>query len=154
MQSAHAVHGHAARDAQVCHADLAVPDDSQFTRFGLVVVVVFDFFLIAARDLRENQPDARQQRLHQLLRPALKRFGKHRVVRIGNGMGGDVPRRIPVEARIVHQNAHQLGNHKRRVRVVDLDHILFVEVLRRTVDLDVLAHNGLHGRGDEEILLL
>ena len=154
MQGAHTVHGHAAGDAEVRHTHLTVPDDGKLARFGGVVVVVFDLFLIAARDLREDQPDARQQRLHQLLRPALKRFGKHRVVRIGDGMGGDVPRRIPVEARIVHQNAHQLGNHKRRVRVVDLDHILFVEVLRRTVDLDVLAHDGLHRGRNEEILLL
>ena len=154
VQGAHAVHGHAARDAQVCHADLAVPDDSQFTRFGLVVVVVFDFLLIAARDLGDDRPHARQKRLHQLLRPALQCLGKHRVVRVSDGVRRDVPRRVPVEARVIHQDAHELGDNERRVRVVDLNDILFVEVRRRTVDLDVLAHNGLHGRGDEEILLL
>ena len=154
VQSAHAVHGHAARDAQVCHADLAVPDDGQFTRFGLVVVVVFDFFLIAARDLGDDRPHARQKRLHQLLRPALQRLGKHRVVRVSDGVRRDVPRRVPVEARIIHQDAHELGDDERGVRVVDLDDILFVEIRGRAVDLDVLAHNGLHGRGDEEILLL
>ena len=68
-------------------------------------------------------------------------------------MRRDVPRRVPVEARIIHQDAHELGDDERGVRVVDLDDILFVEIRGRAVDLDVLAHDGLHGRGDEEILL-
>ena len=154
VQSAHAVHGHAARDAQVCHADLTVPDDGHFARLGFVVVVVFDFFLIAARDLGDDRPHARQKRLHQLLRPALERLGKHRVVRVSDGVRRNVPRRVPVEARIIHQDAHELGDDERGVRVVDLDDILFVEIRGRAVDLDVLAHDGLHGRGDEEVLLL
>ena len=154
MQGAHAVDGHAAGDAQVRHADLTVPDDGQLTRFGGVVVVILDFFLIAARDLRQNRPDTRQERLHQLLRPALERLGEHRVVRVGDGVGRDVPCRVPVEPRVVHQDAHELGNDERGMGVVDLDDVLFMEVRRRAVDLDVLAHDGLHRGRNEEILLL
>ena len=115
---------------------------------------ILHLFLPAAGDLLNDLPHAGQQGLHQLLGPALQRLGKHRVVRVSDGVRRNVPRRVPVEARIIHQDAHELGDDERGVRVVDLNDILFVEVRRRTVDLDVLAHDGLHGRGDEEILLL
>ena len=38
--------------------------------------------------------------------------------------------------------------------IVDLDHVLLMEVLQRAVLLDMLAGNGLHRGGHEEILLL
>ena len=154
VQGAHAVDGHAAGDAEVRHAHLTVPDDGQLARFGGVVVVILDFFLIAARNLRQNRPDARQERLHQLLRPAFERLGKHRVVRVGDGMGRDVPRRVPVKPRVVHQDAHELWNDERGMRVVDLDDVLFVEVHRCSVKLNVLAHDGLHRGRNEKVLLL
>ncbi len=154
VQGAHAVDRHTACNAQVRHADLAVPDDRHLARFRGIMIIGLDLFLIAARDLGEDRPDARQQRLHQLLRPALQRLGKHGVVCVGDGVRRNIPRRVPVEARVVHQDAHELGDDERGMRVVDLDDVLFVEVRGRAVDLDVLAHDGLHGRGDEEILLL
>ena len=69
-------------------------------------------------------------------------------------MGDDVPRLVPVHADIVHQDTHQLRDDQGGVGVVDLNDVLLVEVLRRAVLLDVLADDGLHGGGDEEILLL
>ena len=154
MQGAHAVHGHAAGNAEVCHPHLSIPDDGKLARFCAVVIVILHLCLIAAGDLHQDRPDARQQRLHQLLRPALQRFGHNGVVRVGNGLRGDAPRSIPVKARIVHQDAHQLWDDERRVRVVDLDDVLLVEIRRRAVNLDVLAHDGLHRGGNKEILLL
>ena len=154
VQRGNAVDRHAARDAQVRHAHLPIPDDGQLRGLGRVMVEVLDLLLIAVRDLGDDLPHAREQRLHELLRPALERLSEHGVVRVGDGIFCDVPRGIPVEARVVHQNAHQLGNDERGVRVVDLDDVLLVEVRRRAVDLDVLAHDGLHRGGDEEILLL
>ena len=38
--------------------------------------------------------------------------------------------------------------------IIDLDHIFFMEILKRSVDLHMLAHQGLHGGGNKEILLL
>ena len=76
------------------------------------------------------------------------------MVGVGHAVGDDVPRLVPVQARVVHQDAHQLGNHQRGVGIVDLDDVLLVEVLQGAVVLDVLAGDGLHGSGDEEILLL
>ena len=76
------------------------------------------------------------------------------MVGVAHDLRHDVPGVIPLELLLVDEDAHELGDDERGVRVVDLNDILFVEVRRRTVDLDVLAHNGLHGRGDEEILLL
>ena len=155
MQGADAVDGHAAGNAQVGHTDRAVPDDSHAADlFHIAVIVFLDLLLIAVRDLRQDLPDPGQQRLKQLLGPDLQRLCQHRMVGVRHGVGGDIPRFVPAKARVVDEDPHQLRNHQRRVGIVDLDHILFVEVLQRAVLLDVLPGNGLHRGGHEEVLLL
>ena len=54
-------------------------------------------------------------------RPALERLGKHRVVGVGAGPDGDVPRGLPGQAFHVHEDPHELGDGQGRVRVVQLD---------------------------------
>ena len=56
--------------------------------------------------------------------------------------------------RVVDQNTHQLRNHQRGMGIVDLDDVLLVEALQRAVLLDMLAGDGLHRGGHEEVLLL
>ncbi len=154
VEGADAVNGHAAGDAQVGHAHVAIPNDCHLGGLGAVVIVFLDLRLIAAGDLLDDLPHAGQQRLHQALGPDLQRLGQHGVVGIGHGVGGDVPRLIPAHAGVVDQNAHQLRDHQCRVGIVDLDNVFLVEVLQRAVGLDMLAGDGLDGGADEEILLL
>ena len=154
MQRRHAVDGHGPRQTQIGHADMAIPDDGQLGGLGRVVEIILHLLLPAVGDLLQDLPDAGQQRLKQLLRPDLQRLGQHRMVGVGHAVGDDVPRLVPVETRVVHQNTHQLRDHQRGVGVVDLNDVLLVEVLQGAVDLDMLAGDGLHGGGNEEVLLL
>ena len=154
MEGGHAVDRHAAGNAQIGHADLPVPDDRHVADPVLVAAVESgDLLLPPAGDLADDLPDTGQQGLHQLLGPALQSLGQYRVVGVGNGVGCDVPCGVPIQARVVHEDAHQLGDDQGGVGVVDLDDVLLVEVGQGAVGLDVLADDGLDGGGDEEILL-
>jgi hypothetical protein len=56
---------------------------------------------------------------------------------------------------LVDQQAHQLGDGDRRVRVVELDRELLVEALSgRLLPAQVDAQHVLQRAGDEEVLLL
>ena len=90
---------------------------------------ILHLFLPAAGDLLNDLPHAGQQGLHQLLGPSLQRLGKDRVVGIGHGTGGDVPRLVPVHARLVHEDPHQLRDHQSRMGVIDLNDVFLMEVL-------------------------
>ena len=76
------------------------------------------------------------------------------MVGVSHGGLGDVPCLVPGHAGLVDEDAHQLGHHQCGVGVVDLDDVLLVEVLQSAVSLQVLGGDGLHGGGDEEVLLL
>ena len=72
-------------------------------------------------DLVHDLHMARQQPLHQRHRPALQRLGQQRVIGIGDGGVGDPPRIVPRQFVQIEQDAHQLGDRDRRMRVVQLD---------------------------------
>ena len=76
------------------------------------------------------------------------------VVSVADGVGDDVPRLVPAVPLHVQQDAHQLGDDQGGMGVVDLDHMLLVEVVQSAVMGQMLAENGLNGGGDEEVLLL
>ena len=87
-------------------------------------------------------------------RPALERLGQQRVIGIGDRAARDVPGLVPRHRVFVHEQAHQLGDRDRRMRVVELHGELLVEAL----DRDLLpAHDAQHvlqRAGHEEVLLL
>ena len=62
-----------------------------------------------------------RQSLEELDRPLLQGLGQQRVVGVGQGADGQVPRLVPAELGLVEQDAHQLGDGHRRVGVVELD---------------------------------
>ena len=154
VQAGHAVDRHSPGDAQIGHTDLAAPDDGHFLCFAVVMVEALHLFLPAVGNLQHDLPDAGQQCFKKALGPALQRLGQNGVVRVGHGLGGDVPCLIPAHTGLVHENPHQLRNHKGRVGIVDLKNVLFVEIFQRAVGFQMLGDNGLHRGGDKEILLL
>ncbi len=63
---------------------------------------------------------ARQQPFEQLNRPGLERLRQQRVVGVGQGGHGDLPRFVPVEVVKIAENAHQLGDGETGMGVVEL----------------------------------
>ena len=86
-------------------------------------------------------------------RPLLQRLGQQRVVGVGQGPHGQVPGLVPAEPGLVEQDAHQLGDGQRGVRVVELDGDL-VGQGRPVVAAPAEAADDVGQRaGDEEVLL-
>lgn len=107
----------------------------------------------AAVDLADDLPHARQLALDEALRPGLERLGHDGVVRIVDAGGNDGPCLVPAEAVVIEQQAHELGDDERRVRVVDLDDVVLGKVAHRAVARAMGAQDALRRRRDEEILL-
>ena len=96
---------------------------------------------------------ARQQPLHQRHRPGFERFGQEGVVGVGKGRLGDRPGVVPLDPVEIDQNAHQLGDRDRRMRVVELNGVVIAERADVLVLLDVPADQVEQGGGGEEIFL-
>ena len=107
----------------------------------------------AAVHLADDLGQARQQDLEPLERPLLQRFGKQRMVRVGKRAPGEVPGRVPVEARIVEQDAHELGHRHRGMRIVHLDRDLERKGAPVAVRPAKAPHQIAEGAGDEKVLL-
>ncbi len=95
----------------------------------------------------------RQQHLEPPERPFLQGLGQQRVVRVGEGASREVPGLIPIETRIIEQDAHQLGDCQRRMRVVELDRGFFGESVPVGVVCPEAAHEVGQRARDEEVLL-
>ena len=153
----HAVGAVRADDGQVGHADLALGAflDQAHARDAALVAgeAVANLVEKAAVDLVDDLQVARQQHLEPGERPFLQRLGQQRVVRVGQRPLGEVPGLVPAEVRVVEQNAHQLGDRQRRVRVVELDG----DLLGKRAPVGVAAPEAPHEvgqrAGDQEILL-
>ena len=107
----------------------------------------------AAVDLEDDLEVARQQHLEPRERPFLQGLGQQRVVRVRQRPLGEIPRLVPAEVRLVEQDAHQLGDGHRRVRVVELDGDLLGERAPVGIGAAEAAHEIGERAGDEEILL-
>jgi hypothetical protein len=96
---------------------------------------------------------ARQQPLHQLHRPRLQRLRQQGVVGVMQGVGGDLPRILPGEVVLLHQDAHQLRHGDGRMGVVELDRGVVGQRAQGTALGHVPAHQILQRGGGEEELL-
>jgi len=97
---------------------------------------------------------ARQQPFEERHRPHFERLGQQRVVRVGEHSPRDVPGEFPIHLVLVHQQANELGDRERRMRVVQLDRPGVGQRLERPILGQVLRQHVLQARADEEILLL
>mmetsp|Transcript_14674 Transcript_14674/g.37135 ORF Transcript_14674/g.37135 Transcript_14674/m.37135 type:complete len:293 (-) Transcript_14674:379-1257(-) len=69
-----------------------------------------------------------QKLLHQWYRPHFKCFRHDGVIRVGKGVVDNLPGLFPREAFLVDEQAHELGNGNRRVRLVQLNRHLVRQV--------------------------
>ncbi len=113
-----------------------------------------DLFEPAAVDLVDDLHVPRQQRFEQRNRPGLERLGHQRVVGVADGLLRDLPGFVPDQALLVDQQAHQLGGHQRRVRVVQVHRVLAAEVVQRAAFAQMARQHVLQRRADEQELLL
>ncbi len=75
----------------------------------------------AVVDLVDDLQVPRQRLAEDAQRPGLQRLGQQRVVGVGEGLDGDLPRLVPAQVVVVDEQPHQLGHRDRRVGVVELD---------------------------------
>ena len=75
------------------------------------------------------------------------------MVRVAGGAARHVPRDVPVEALLVEEDAHELGDDERRVRVVELDEHLVRQRVPAVVRLAEAAEDVPQRARDEEVLL-
>ena len=153
VQGGDAVDGPARGKAEVCHVHAAVGNDEVAPHARIVAEAGAQVVAPAAVDLADDLPHARQLALDEALRPGLERLGHDGVVRIVDAGGNDGPCLVPAEAVVIEQQAHELGDDERRVRVVDLDDVVLGKVAHRAVARAMGAQDALRRRGDEEILL-
>ena len=155
VESRHAVYGVAGHDGQMGHLHLSVIDDGHLADLLLVArILLLDLNHEAAVDLLDNLINTGKQAGEQLDGPFLQGLRHDRMVRVSTGLRGDLPRLIPLQAFLIHQDAHQLGYRHSRMRIVQLEGGLLVE-LADIVMVSLIAGDGfLHAGGDEEILLL
>ena len=151
----HAVNGMRADDCQICHADSAARQDGNAGDLVPVGGEVLPCFLAEALvDFFNNHVHARQRQREELLVPGLQRFGQDGVVGVGHRVDHRVPCILPRIVVVIQQDAHQLGNAERGMRVVDVDGNLVGEICQRAVHREVVAEDALYRRTDEEVLLL
>ena len=137
------------------HTDLTVIDDGHLGNLVLVIGIhLADLVLEPAVNLLYNLVDSRQQAGEQLNGPLLQSLRHNRMVGIGTGLGGHIPGLIPAQIIVVQKNPHQLCHCHGWMGVIELEHILLVELAHILVLLHILGHCTLHTGGDKEILLL
>ena len=107
-----------------------------------------------AVDLVDDLEVAGEDGAEHLDRPLLEGLGEEGVVRVGEGVPGDLPGRLPAHPVDVHEEAHELGHPERGVGVVELHRELLVEAGEVAPPLAVDPDHVLERARHEEVLLL
>ena len=153
VQGGHTIDMVAGRHTEVRHADDSAGDDGRVFHNAGIVRGPPDEGAQAVVDLPRDLIHTRQQTLEQVLRPALKRLAHDRVVGVRHGIGDNAPCVIPAVSAVVKQDAHQLRNSQRGMRVIDMDGRFIGEVIHGRIVVQVAVNNILHGGGHQEVLL-
>ena len=155
MQLRNAVDGLAVGDAHVGHVRLVISQDGHVAdAVPLAREAVKQLLAQAAVELLHDRVDTRQGIAHHGLRPLLQGLGHDGVVGVGNRVDGDLLGDLPRQVLLVHQDAHQLRNDQRRVRIVDVEgNLLRQQIHVGAVDALEVLQGVLQGRGDQEVLL-
>ena len=158
MEGGDAVDGVGADDGEVGHADLAGGGFLDERHAGDAVLVAGeargDLAQEAAVDLEDDLEVAGQDAFEEADGPAFEGLGHEGVVGVAEGAGDDGPGVVPLEALVVEEDAHELGDGEGGMGVVELDGDLVGEgVDFVAVGLEA-ADDVVQGAGDEEVLLL
>ena len=154
MQLGHAIDMPAQQHAKIGHAHLTTLDDGRAVHeVGIARELLPNTVAEPCVDGLENAVNARQQSLHGCGRPFLKRLGHDSMVGVVEGALNDVDRLFPREVLFVDKNANELGDSKRRMRIVDL----YCKFIRYCMQISVVAlmrvDERLHGSRDQEVEL-
>ena len=137
------------------HLHLTVVKDCHAGNLAVIPRVAFlDLQYKTAVDLIHDLVDSRKQPLKNLNRPFFQCFRHDRMVGVGTGLRGNLPRLVPAETFLIHKNTHQLCHRHRRVCVVQLERHLLRQSADVIMILLVTRQRTLYTRGYEEILLL
>ena len=157
MDGGHAVGAVRADDGQVGHAHVlgrAFLDEAHALHAALVAREAGpDVVEEPAVDLEDDLQVPRQHGREPVERPLLQGLGQQGVVRVGQGLAGEIPGLVPAEPRVVEQDPHQLGNGHGGVRVVELDGDLRGERTPVGVAPPEAPHEIGQRAGDEKVLL-
>ncbi len=154
MQPCHAVHGIARRNRKMCHLHLSVIQDRHLAHFFMITGVhLLNPHNEPSVDLLDNLINTGKEPGKQLDRPFFKGFGHNRMVCIGTGLCGHFPRLIPGQVMLIHQHPHQFRDRHGRMRIIELESYLFMELPDIVMLPHILRHRFLYGCGDKEILL-
>ena len=108
----------------------------------------------AAVNLEDDLEMPREQRAEEIDRPLLQRLGEQRVIRVGESRARHGPRFFPAERVLIHEQAHQLRDRDRGMRVVELHGPFFMERRGRAAEQRVDAQHVLkRATGEKELLL-
>ena len=157
MDRGHAIGAVRADDGQVGHANVlgrALLDQAHARDTALVTDEAGPNVVEqTAVDLEDDLQVARQHHFEPRQRPFLQGFGQQRVIRVRQRPLREAPGLIPSEMRVIQQDAHQLGDRQRRMRIVELDGDFFRKRAPIGVALPEAAHEIGQRAGDEKILL-
>ena len=127
-----AVNRVAAYACEMRHAHVAWPvfvDEREPRESRVVVGKSGAHFLEEATiDFEDDLEMPRKQRAEEIDRPLLQCLGEQRVIRVGECSASHRPRFVPAESMFVHEQAHQLRDGDRGVRVIELHGPFFMEV--------------------------
>ena len=124
MKPCNTVYGIARADSHVCHLDLSVMDDGHAVHLALVIEFPEDIKAETPVDLLDYVVDTGKEPCEEVYRPLFKCLAHYRMVRIGGAPCHDIPCVVPAESLLVHEYPHELGNRKRGMRIVHLEHDL------------------------------
>ena len=154
MQGGDTVNGVSGVAGDPGHVNLSVGHRRHVVNATLIQAAMGHIFAEAAIDFFHQLPDAPEQLLEDGHFPALQCLREHGVVGVREGLGDDLPRRIPAQTMVIEQYAQELWDGEHWVSVIELDGV----VLRKTGEVlavlgNVVIHHGLQGCGDKEVLL-
>ena len=108
----------------------------------------------AVVDLEDDLQVPREHAPQHRDRPLLERLRHQRVIGVADGSPRQIPGEVPVEALLVDEDAHQLGDGDRRMGVVQLDRGAIGEAPQVRVEALEVGEDVGDRAGDEEVLLL
>ena len=155
MQLRNAVDRVRIRNAHIRHVRLIVGENRHMTdAVPLSRESIKQLLAETAVQLLHDGIDARQGLLHHALRPLFQRFRHDGVVGVSDGRLRDALRFFPRQTLLVHEDAHQLRNNHRRMRIVDVESDFLRQLAHvRAVDALEVLDGILERCADQEVFL-